>query len=94
MISFENHVSMKDMIQPFECFESLEQSFPRGWVKFEIKTNIMGKSMLPDMYFLINLGSAGVLLAISNSLVVSLQPLTRYDFEFHPNSWKTLNICR
>ena len=28
-----------------------KQSFTRGWVKFEIKTNIMSRSMLPDMYF-------------------------------------------
>ena len=31
------------------------QSFPRICSKFEIKTNIMGRSMLPDVYFLISL---------------------------------------
>ena len=34
------------------------------------------------------LAQAGVFLAISNNLVVSLQPLTCQDFEFHPNSRK------
>ena len=29
--------------------EGVGQSFTRGWVIFEIKTNIMGRSMLPDM---------------------------------------------
>ena len=28
-----------------------KQRFTRGWVEFEIKTNIMGRSMLPNMYF-------------------------------------------
>ena len=29
------------------------QSFTSGWVKFEIKTTIVARLMLPDMYFLI-----------------------------------------
>ena len=29
------------------------EEFTRGWVKFKIKKKIVGRSMLPDMYFLI-----------------------------------------
>ena len=32
---------------------STEYPFTRGWLKFEIKTTIVARSMLPDMYFLI-----------------------------------------
>ena len=67
----------------WKSLNGLGHSFPRGWVKLKIKTNIMGRSMLPDVYFLISL-------AISKKLVVSLQPLTCYSFELWPNSWKIL----
>ena len=46
---------------------SSAQSVPRVWVKIEIKTNIMARSMLPDIYFLIILDfkqSGGVIAAI------------------------------
>ena len=46
--------------------------------------------MLPDVSFLIGLALAGVFLAISNNLGISLQPLICYDFEFCRNSCNTL----
>ena len=48
--------------------------------------------MLPDVSFLIGLALAGVFLAISNNLGISLQPLICYDFEFCRNSCNTLNL--
>ena len=57
----------------------MDQSFPRGWIKFEIKTNIMGRSMFPDMYFLISLAladnfkqSGGVITAINTQTLGKL----------------------
>ena len=35
---------------------STMQSFTRGWMKFEIKITLVARSMLPDIYFLIQPG--------------------------------------
>ena len=59
---------------------SSAQSVPRVWVKIEINPNIMARSVLPDIYSLNSM-------AISNNLMVLLQPLICYDFKF---SWKTM----
>ena len=32
-------------------FRTEEQSIPRVWVRFEIKTNVLARSVLPDIYF-------------------------------------------
>ena len=38
---------------------SSAQSVPRVWVKIEIKTNIMARSVLPDTYLLFNYPGLG-----------------------------------
>ena len=53
---------------------------------FQKRDTIQGGTLFKEcgMYFLICLAYAGVF--------CSLQPLTCYDFEFLPNSWKTLYV--
>ena len=57
-----------------------------------MKTNVMGSINVTRCVILIGLAKAGVFLAVSNNLGISLQSLICYDFEFCRDSCKTLNL--
>jgi hypothetical protein len=72
---------------------SSAQSVPRVWVKIEIKTNIMARSVLPDTYLLFNYPGLGCsVFGHFNQSGGVITAINIFDFEFYPNSWKNLLV--